>query len=539
MKTDVGIHHSREAYIFMLSFWILYTVYIIHSAYFISLYISPDSSYYMREAESLLSGCGFNVNGAAGVPGYFSAWPIGYPALIALSSAIFGCNVYLASKILTAALICLELFILSRRYRIRAWLYALILTNYGIISINRFTWSETAFMPLLLIYALSLSEILRSEYCPAKYYIFLWLSMSGAFMVRYFGVFTVIVSLFAVLILLFFRAYDSVGKTKAGKSRILKLLVTAFSAGLFMAGYLLMNKIVSGYATGVDRAVFTDDIKLLATNLFWSVIGEMKNISSFISPRLNIRGRYIALMSLPFMAVSAYVIVRRFRAVIREKKFDEASVFLFTGLCYYVIFIAVRFRSSMDPFNYRFWAPASMLILIGLVTCFCERFSFNLWEKRVQIVASAVMAVLAVFIAFRDFRTITGNSAYDMAREEVSAYFEGVPSGSAILVCEGWKDDEGNTHKGEEYYYPYANFFRKDLIIARTFRVTTDYSMENLLNKHRDCKYIAISKFCYENEISASPSRYPEIISAFSKGDSVRNFIIIPVKAGAFSESET
>lgn len=97
-------------------------------------------------------------------------------------------------------------------------------------------------MPFLLIYCLSLSEILKDESCPAKYYVLLWLSMLGAFLTRYFGAFTVIVSLLAAIMLAIFAAYDSGLRTGANKSRILKLLAAAFSAGVFMAGYLLMNK---------------------------------------------------------------------------------------------------------------------------------------------------------------------------------------------------------------------------------------------------------------------------------------------------------
>lgn len=84
---------TRNGHVFfLLSFWILYTVFIIHKAYFIELYISPDSSNYLREAEALLRGNGFNLNYAAGGKIWFSAWPVGYPVLIAFSSLISGCN---------------------------------------------------------------------------------------------------------------------------------------------------------------------------------------------------------------------------------------------------------------------------------------------------------------------------------------------------------------------------------------------------------------------------------------------------------------
>ena len=524
MKSGKDIFTRRGHVFFLFSFWILYTAYIIHSAYFKQLYISPDSSNYLREAEAILSGNGFNSNYAAGIPGWFSAWPVGYPALIALSSLISGCNTYLASKLLTSALIGLELYIFAKHFKAKSWLYALILTNYGIISINRFTWSETAFMPLLLVYALALSEILCNEDCPAKYYVVLWLSMSGAFMVRYFGAFTVIVSMIAALMLFMFRR-------EADRSRILKLFLTAFFAGLFMAVYLLMNKMMGGYATGVNRTVFTDSMKELTVNLAQSIVLEVKNILSFIAaPRLNVRARWLVPAALPVIAVFVHIIAGRLRAVIRKKKFDEPSVFFIIGICYYAAFTVIRFRSSMDPFGYRFWAPASMLILTGLVTCFYERFrkwdGFTNAERRIKIFGAVIMFALAVVIAAKDFRTVAGNTAYTRTGGEVREYFEGVPSGTVILVRSDWEDDEGEYHKGEEFDYSYANFFRRDIIITSAFRTrqAEDYSMEHFRRRHKGCKYFGVSKYCYESEMV----KYPELRSAFGSGEKVRNFIIIP-----------
>ena len=186
-KTDKKSFLLQNSYIiFLVCFWLLYGAYIIHSAYFKSIYISPDSSGYMREAEALTEGYGFNMNGMAGGYRHFASWPIGYPVLIALSRLISGCNGYLASKILTIVLVAFELFILARRYKDKSWLYALVLTNYGLIIINRFTWSEVPFSAALLLYTLTLSEITCDENCSIKHYIILAVSMIWAFLSRYF-----------------------------------------------------------------------------------------------------------------------------------------------------------------------------------------------------------------------------------------------------------------------------------------------------------------------------------------------------------------
>lgn len=391
-------------------------------------------------------------------------------------------------------------------------------------------------MPFLLIYCLSLSEILKDESCPAKYYVLLWLSMLGAFLTRYFGAFTVIVSLLAAIMLAIFAAYDSGLRTGANKSRILKLLAAAFSAGVFMAGYLLMNKIMGGYATGVNRALFTDNVKELAVNLVQSIVLEAVFIFSVIIPLLGLRARYFVSAALPIMAVFAYVIFGRLRALFRKKRFDCASVFFMTGICYYIMFTAVRFRSSMDGFGYRFWAPASMLILTGLVLCFFERFrqwdGFSVAEKRIKIYGAVIMAVIAVCIAAYDFRTGANNTAYEKVRNEISGYFDGVLSGTVILFCEDWEDDSGASHTGEEFSYPYANFLRMDIIMARSFRVKhrNNYSMEYFRTMYNGYKYFGMSRYCYDNEISQNPSRYPELINAFRNGRTAGKFLIIPAE---------
>ena len=528
MKNNQDTRHSATYIFFLLCLWLVYGVYIMYSAYFKELYISPDSSNYLREAEAMCTGYGFNHNGRAGVPGWFSAWPAGYPGLIALSCLVFRCNSYLCSKFLTIILVGLELFILGKRYKAKSWLYALVLSNVGIVLINRFTWSETAFMPLLLIYTLALSEILRNPSCGAGDYAVLGLAMCGAFLVRYFGIFTVMTSILAALFLILG------GGGKSETSRGTKLLAVTIASGLFMAAYLFMNKVMGGYVTGVDRARFDDDLLKLSFNLLESIVLEVRNVLSFLAKLIHIRNRYWAVIAVPALCAAACVIFRRLRSAFNSRVIDEASTFFIVGLCYYAAFTAIRFRSSMDPFGYRFWAPASMLILFGLVSCFFE--AFHGWngettaERRIQFAASVIMIALSLFMCFRMFTIGADNTAYDRIHDETVSYFDGVPAGTAVLFRDVWTDEDGEKHKGEEYSYSYANFFRKDVVISRVFRDKT-YTLEELRESYRDYKYIAVSKFCYEDELTRDDSDwlFSWLRSLPAMQDSASHFIIIPV----------
>ena len=87
---------------------------------------AADSAGYLREAVALSKGQGFSYDGLSGYESWFANWPIVYPALIAGMMLLTGANAYLASKLLTMALVGLLLLVqeahqISRDRRSAVW----------------------------------------------------------------------------------------------------------------------------------------------------------------------------------------------------------------------------------------------------------------------------------------------------------------------------------------------------------------------------------------------------------------------------------
>ena len=47
--------------------------------------------------------------------------------------------------------------------------------------------------------------------------------------------------------------------------------------------------------------------------------------------------------------------------------FNPGVVLIVTSLVYYAMFIVIRYRSSMDTFYFRFFAPASLMLGLGII----------------------------------------------------------------------------------------------------------------------------------------------------------------------------
>lgn len=536
---------KKKGYVFfLLCLWIIYSLYIMHFSYFKAIYISPDSSNYLREADALTNGYGFNVYGMAGGYKWFSSWPIGYPSLIAFFSFIFKCNAYLGSKILTIFLIGLELLFIGIHYKKNSWIYGIVLVNYGIMTINCYPWSETAFMPLLLIYVFTLSKVVSSECCSVKYYVILGITMMCSFLIRYFGGFTVIVSFLILFILVLFAFYNKHIGTTGCKRKLIRLFITNSVAGLCMVGYLLFNRIMSGYATGVDRTKFNDELMLLFKELIISLHNEVRNIFSILV-YLPIDSRYWAIITIPIFSVLGYFIIKRIGFSLKGRCIDETTVFLIVGLAYYVIFTVVRFKSSMDTFGFRFWAPASMLILMGLVSYYLEWETARRNDYYIQLIRIAVycigmvLMIAGVFIlVYQDIQIQSNNTAYAKIEKEITMYFKEVPAESIVLERERWIDENSEEHNGEEYNSTYVNYFRPDIVILpwvwndKTCQKNST-SLEELKFQYRDFKHICISTFCAREEILANPEEYdPSLVSYIKHVLSLSNddskFIIIP-----------
>lgn len=330
-------------------------------AYLKGVYISADSAGYLREAVNLAAGKGFSYDGLAGYDTWFANWPILYPVLIAAVMMVTGTEAYLASKIVAMLTAGLILVLLRKCFGKDAWLYGLCLTNIGYLNLSYYTWSEIPFILFMLCFALILAKILREERPACGWYAALGLSGICCFLTRYYGIFVwIVVGLYLLVLLDTYRKR----REKEILTKMAGLTVTALVSGILSMAYLVMNKVMNGMASGVSRTMWWDDYRILTDDLIESLLTEFFNIFSMQIPEL--------VEGFPYQ-VKAFVVVgilvgMGWLIVVNCRHFTRESVLIAMTVVYYVVFIGIRYFSSMDSFYFRFFEPATFLLCIALIS---------------------------------------------------------------------------------------------------------------------------------------------------------------------------
>ena len=136
----------------------------------------------------------------------------------------------------------------------------------------------------------------------------------------------------------------------------------AFVSGCFSLAYLLMNKPANGMASGVSRSLWWDDYEKLTNDLIESLLVEIFNVFSLQVPRLVEDFPYkmkVLFLAVVFAAAASFI-----RKSCR--RFTLESVLITLAAAYYLIFIGIRYVSSMDTFYFRFFEPGSFLFCMGM-----------------------------------------------------------------------------------------------------------------------------------------------------------------------------
>lgn len=350
--------HGSDLFLVLLFTAICISIY--SRAYLKGVYISADSAGYLREAVNLAAGNGFSYDGLAGYDSWFANWPILYPAMIAAMMLATGTGAYLASKIVAMVTAGLILLLLRKCFGKDAWLYGLCLTNIGYLNLSYYTWSEIPFILFLLCFALILARILQEEKPGAGWYAALGLSGLGCFLTRYYGIFVwIVVGLYLLLLFMEYRKK----RERILLSKAAGLVSTALVSGIISMAYLFMNKLKNGMASGVSRTMWWDDYRILTDDLIESLLTEFFNVFSMQIPEL-VEGFPYQIKVFAVVGILAgigWLVSRNCRHFTRE------SVLITMAVIYSVVFIGIRYVSSMDSFYFRFFEPATFLLCIGLL----------------------------------------------------------------------------------------------------------------------------------------------------------------------------
>ena len=427
---EAGIFWRKKGWIFFLVFLqAFFALMIIHDAFYAGIYISPDSANYLREAQAIYHGYGMNYEGLSGGNSWFSTWPVGYPAMIAAFMRLMpGHSPYLASKMLAVVMVALMLLMFAASHKERSWPVAMTLLNPGLITIYYFTWSEVPFLPMLIIFSYGISFIMREGRPKAWHYAIVTLGTLGAFFVRYFGIFALLYDMCLWMALFLVYALRYKFQNPDLRKKLLILLAIGSAIALCEAAYLYMNRRMSGTATGVDRTVFRDNLLDLTGSLLYSIREEAGHLLQQTGhPLFKYITKPAAILAL-FVAAGMLALL----ALAWRHKAYRAFAFVSVGVFYYAVFIFVRYHSTMDSFGYRFFAPASVLISIGLADCLMD----YLMQKKVNV--HAVMTGIFLLICLSDISLLDtlrkrDYNAYEDFRYSIQAEFKGVPPRSMVL----------------------------------------------------------------------------------------------------------
>lgn len=346
--------------IFLILLFGMVCILIYSKAYLNGIYISADSTGYLEEAENLVQGNGFQYDGLAGYRSWFANWPVLYPACIAAVMLVTKVNAYLASKILAMLIAGLLLILMRVCFRKDAWIYALCLTNIGFLDLCYYTWSEVPFILFLFGFGLVLARILKEDHPGVKWYVLLGIMGVCSFLTRYFGIYVWIVTGVYICALLW-KYYKE--REKSDLHRAVRLGITAVVSGILSVGYLMMNKIMNGMASGVSRTMWWDDFRTLTDDLIQSLLTEFFHIFSLQIPEYMENFPYKIKLFVIWMLIICLIAL----IIKRCKHFSLQSVMITMAVMYYGVFTAIRYVSSMDTFYFRFFEPATFLLCIGVI----------------------------------------------------------------------------------------------------------------------------------------------------------------------------
>lgn len=416
--------------IFMVLLFITLCLKIYQASYIDSVYISADSDGYMREAVNLAAGNGFSYEGIAGYKSHFANWPIIYPAMIALVMVITGMNAYLASKIVAMLVIAAIFVVLHVVYKEKAWIYSLIFTNIGFITMCYYTWSEIPFVLFLLLFSISFSRIIKDDSLVKRDYVFLALTGILAFLTRYFGIYLwFMVGAYWIYLLTKMLREKEGGQKKVYKGKLIGIFAAGCSFVVVAFSYLLMNKKFNGYPTGVSRGTWWDDYVTLTDDLFKSLVTEVFNVFLVDVPEV------ISSLSVKISALFVFLVIGLiiYCVATAKKKNTLNLVLVINAAVYYAIFIVVRYRSSMDTFYFRFFAPATVLLVMGLVGIFLDN-GFD--RKRLRIFAAlsaGIVIVSLVGLSGKAQKWSGEQTAYDIVTGTWDYQYAEIPYKSVII----------------------------------------------------------------------------------------------------------
>ena len=426
---------NRHDIIIIASF-IFISIYILFYGYFGYLRITLDSIKYLRSAQSILDGNWLFYNASAGDSEYFrGAFPPGTALLIAAISFITSADVYVALIILSIISVLAIILMLRISFAAKSWFLVLSLFSLSFLKISSFAWSEKFFLVGILWFGISLVKVMQEDKPRKAHYISLFLASLFSFFIRFIGVF--LIGVLGVFILLYLIKYYK-SKDKRFSKKSMCLLMVALLSTILIGGYLLYNKTMTGYFTGVARIPAPESIFENAKSFIRAAKIEFENFFLLWLDGSVINAMLFALL----LALLFYLknIINYFKKTIHtniNKNKVTAAIFFVMGLIYMGILIILRFRNQFDPFNYRLLYCGTFLITLAILL-----FVLNdgLVKKINNSVGKKLCIIIGLFIVLSmalriDMVKMTDIKApyYKQMKNEVLYYYQDIKPKSLVV----------------------------------------------------------------------------------------------------------
>lgn len=405
--------------------------------------LSPDSTNYLREANALLLGYGFNNHAGAGYEGFFGIWPIGFPALIAVVAFITRLEVVYAAKVIIVGIYIATAYMFIRRFHKYAWVYLLFFCNPGYISCMRYISSENIFMFAVLWNAFCAYDVWESKQNENKFCLKLGISSLFAMLSRWVGAYTL-----AITGILAFLSFFGLSMEK-NRGKGLKLAGITVINAIVLFTYLLVIKSKTGYMTGMYRIPSQESGSWLCYMLLKA---ENMEINSAFLGLIVVSTTFAAVI---FIGIGVFFVLK----IKRQGFEDKMSLsFAFSSVIYWGGYVYTRFQTDMEIFNHRVLLPASLPMIVALTHCAVSQENVKKFIDKITVSAFRKVLVAIVLIGLasetQNSLKIFGRShnAYEAMKDNIENIYGDIPAGS-LVITEDWE----------------INFLRMDLVRTSVF----------------------------------------------------------------------
>jgi hypothetical protein len=308
--------------------------------------ISPDSVIYASTAENLKANfTAYDFNGT-----HLVDFPLGYPALLALLSAITKTSVLKVAPFLNAVLFCIAIFLTStilNRYIKQSALYKLALLlllacSRCLLEVYGMLWSETLFICWVLLFLLIAHTYLRTQTMRAL--VWMGICCSLAIITRYAGICLLLSG--GLLVLLHGEA--------TVKQKIKQALVFGITGAILPALNLARNLSVRDSFTGVREK---------ALRSLWENLHGMAAVFGDWFPFLKNNSKIALLLVIVLLLAAAAAFIYH---VLQQQYFTaiETAVLCFC-LVYLCFMLFIASVSRFEELSSRLLAPAYIPVLLA------------------------------------------------------------------------------------------------------------------------------------------------------------------------------